>query len=794
MRQRLTASVTAIVTGFVLAGCAISSDSDDTEPVVRTQGGVVSTGSPKVGPALTSGIPALARASCGVGEAAYNATTELDLHSAKFSCLGDLDDAPDVQPNINKTNWVHSASSDPYTSAGQIFANDLIAAWDSATVGGRLDASIDGALKAIFGTLPAVSQLRDNYAAFPVEQARWMKGQYAQGSTPFYQTWYSYSDPKPYADIRLRGARQYCAALKAQTLQGGSSRSMGEIDALSAKIMGIPVNFLSVEPMVSIAIPSDYSFPGKGTSDGAQAFAIPLMFGNRVRIGSSLGIPGGGEFRYPFTVITGDSEVVTNSDYRPVNGMLRYSKRYQTVTHADAYSSPSGTTYASRDIPLPPISIFQISLHLSLGIEYGSAFDSDDSRVLNRTGWLWNIAPAPSAGIPFHSGKWAYNSSYNAWSIDPASDRWLVALTSGGPLTTNRVWKNNDHHRTPFVRYTLGGGVTGSIGGSFGPLHVSFGAGGYVNGTVEQIHDVRDGLGARGPLLYQKVGNYAIPTSEIVVRPRTHSDSSLNLVVHLKIGAQIKTPFKTFEIKIINRNLIDANVPLSAWDTDEKHTTFDERSNLRLGYGADSSSLAAPDTRSQLPGGAEYPTFDSNFTVDTCLATTPPPPPAQCSGTPPESTTPGRQVCLYMPFGKLAGSPCDDPDVWELAHNSGWGNEAQRNCRVNLWRYLCSDVSKQPQWWGGQNVVAHRLPYNTENDPANPDGIWLDSVVQGCENAYVAEDLNEEANAQTWADSFFRWALCTDDATLLSPLDQGVSSIGDETVAPPADYNTPSCH
>ena len=706
------------------------------------------------------------------------------MHEAKYTCMAALDDPPQA----TNTAWLNDASADPYASAGQKFRDYLASAWNSATVAGRVSTSISGALAAVFGPPPDPNAQND-YTAYPVEQARWLKGQYHTGSSLLFQTWYNYADPKPFADMRLRGARQYCAAMKAQMQQGGSSRSMGQVDALSANIMGIPVKFLSVEPMMSIAIPPDYVFPGKGMVDGAQAFAIPLMFGNRVRIGSNLGIPGAGEMRYPFTIITGDSEVVNNADVRMINGKWQFGKRYQTVTHADAFNSPTGYTSVARVIPLPPISILQINLNLGLDIAYGSSAFADDSRVLSRTGWLWSTTPAPSAGIAFHSGGWSYNPA-RLWNISPTSDKWVVPWTDGGPLTTNRVWENNDHHRTPFMMFRLTGGVTGEIGGRLGPLHVGLGAGGYIDGTVHQIHDVRDGLGARGPVVYSDVGNKAIPTAEVVVRPRTRSEASLDLKVHLKIVAE----FGWFDVKIIDRDLINASVPISDWDTDDKHTTYDERSNLRLGYGADSSSLVAPDTRSHLPGAVAYPTFDSNFTVDTCLASTPPAPPEQCTGTPAESTPPGRQVCLYMPFGKISGNPCADPEAWELAHNSGWVNDAQRACRVEFWRYLCSDLSKGPQWWAGQNAISHKLPYNTADDPNNPDGIWLDNVVHQCEDAYVPADANEPTNAQAWADSFFRWAICADDATLLSPFDQGVSSVGDATQAPAADYNTPTCH
>jgi hypothetical protein len=148
-------------------------------------------------------------------------------------------------------------------------------------------------------------------------RARWLGSQWGRPGPLLFQPekHYAYADSPPFRDVRMRGARLYCAARRAQLEQAGLPASLGERVGFSVSLVGHTIDFLVIEP--TLALDGPERFTG-AAGDLSRAFTVPFLLGTRVTPIRGLGLPGFGEIRVPLELVTGDSETVTAAEKRPV--------------------------------------------------------------------------------------------------------------------------------------------------------------------------------------------------------------------------------------------------------------------------------------------------------------------------------------------------------------------------------------------------------------------------------------------------------------------------------------------
>ncbi|HSD65684.1 MAG TPA: hypothetical protein VLF95_03230, partial [Vicinamibacteria bacterium] len=381
-------------------------------------------------------------------------------------------------------------------------------------------------------------------------RARWLRSQWGRpgpvGFGP--EKKYVYPDYYPFEDVRLRGARLYCAARRAQQEQAGQTLSLGERAAFSVKVLGHTIDFLVVEPTLALGrdcseAPCDEPGParfigtmdGVAPADGAQAFEIPLLLGNRVTPIRGLGLPGLGEVRVPVSLVTGDTEVRTLAEKRPVfvgwklgpdgispSFLTMPSKEYHTVTHTDAILSTGffgGNVYsASGEFTLFYVGPVRVFGTASLTYTIGEPGGGND-RVLrgfpagwpadDREGRLYEnpFQLSPPYGVRYHDGPWmlaARRGLFFEWRVQPegATDPfWRSPIFPVFRPHDMRAVTDDDHVFDTATSMALGLGLAGQLGIDGGPFEVSLTVGGHVTGKVGQHHVLRDALMAQDPLI-----------------------------------------------------------------------------------------------------------------------------------------------------------------------------------------------------------------------------------------------------------------------------------------------------
>ncbi len=631
--------------------------------------------------------------------------------------------------------------------------------------------------------------------------------------------------PRPFREMRERGARLYCAARTAQFAQGEQSFSLGERVGFSVNVLGQTVDFLVVEP--TLALDGPERFTGDGAKNGAQAFEVPMLFGTRITPIRGLPLPGFREVRVPVSLVTADTEVQTASDLGPVHMgaslhcgwtentpyptctivphyETKHRKEHLTISHLDAlrtaykHSTIEGETEVMRIGPVAVALGFDITYFLGVS-------DATNDRVLDipglpapagRKGRLWLN---PASGARWHDGAWTPRLFYRPpngptgwyWTVLPdgltdAFWRELVNLATPPPLDL-RLAANDDHSVGSGTGLGIGGSLSGVFGGSYGPFTINLKVTGELTGTVTQHHMLSDAL------LAQDQGQAGMtPVTGLTVRPRQTGEADL-LPAKGTLNLHLGLPWPLDDIDITKDLFAIKKVTLANYDTDDGLTQVDEKWNFRLGTGSARGAVTTQPTASfHFPGGGEAASFPID--VAACLADDAPNPPVPppCEAAPPQGAVPSAEVCVFGPGEGLReiapGLPPLPPDVCN--HLSSWEatltmfDSEQRECLLGYLEYLCSATSQQQ---GAPSVVAHVVDLT---DPA--DGQALADAMEVCANAFGVPAQDGSIDSSAIAEGFIEAGVCNADGKILA--EGEILGAAGPPQQPPLPQTGPACH
>ena len=811
--------------------------------------GIVDTAVPVAGPPVVNAIPDL-----GVTGAFFDYPIQQKgpnaIHGGRVTVGFDIPDPPSPDP----VPWALSITNPLATTATLALPAHLTEALaisnDQLT---EFDSGMTEDLFAVFATAAellggdanvSIPARKASFRGYPPLRARWLSRQWGFGpgaGSPFpKEKLFEYKDPDVFREIRLRAARQYCAARSAQFEQGDAVSSLGERAAFSVNVLGQQIDFLVAESMLVLDGPE--RFTGNGVNDGAQAFAIPFLLGTRITPIRGIGLPGFDEIRVPLTMLTADSEVTNESDSRDVlvgwnlscqwqteafppiipctqipKFVYQPSKQYHTVTHVDVALSADKTPSLTAHFPL----FFLGGVRIDLGIEplalSVGKLSAENQRVLETplAGWpqprTGRLFQNPLTGVRYHDGRWKLRPFINlgsqplfAWFVlpdgetDPFWRTWFNNPVLSPPPLDVRLFNDDDRALVSTTELTLTSTVSGILGGKFGPFTVDLTVAGGITGTVDNDHLIREAL------LAADLGQPSMtPITALTVRPRMRANATLEKTkATLHLSLHIDLGLTSIDIDITKDLLSIPGASLANYDSDSALQSSDEQFNFRLGTGArDGDVMKQPAVLSHFPGRPEFNTFD--VSVDTCLADEAPnpPPPPPCTAVTDPGEPPSAEICVFGPAfgtGSILGEPlpilpappqgvCGNINAYALALALA---PAQKACVADLLAFLCQPISKQ-QIWQGKSVISRVLELTNA-----AQGQALADVVGACVNAFVPQtpdvDPDELKHAMDLvANALVHFGVCTDDATLLG--DNEVIGAVTGTTPPPIQPGPP-CH
>jgi hypothetical protein len=810
------------------AGVVVAAEDGPAAPEAGTVIEQAVVGDPPATAAVDGPIPPLvvnpfATPPCGVTgfipEAAINQTGALFAHEARFTWGFDLPKGPCFTTN-DEPSWkkLSDPSFLPHTASSAFpgYVGGILK--EAHAHQDEIDTTADplGLFKDFFDLagIPSTGSTSKDFLGYTPLRARWLRSRWSgqKGKLLFKpEKKYVYQDFSGFEDIRLRGARLYCAARRAQREQDpNTAPSLGERVAYTFNILGQQIDFLVLRSTVMLNGPQRCtggsadapSCPGAGDgaapSDGAQAFEIPFQLGTRLIPIRGLPLPDLDEVRVPMVLVTGDSEVKTLAEKRAVwVGYIghfdplfvdMHSKEYQTVTHVDALLS-AGTSDHVGPVRVPLFTLGVASVFLKLDLDYGvGAFQPLHDRVIDPKGALAAWPPLrrpdtvpvfvnPASGVRYHDGPWRLDvrgpgfrggpggsgSPSTFWSVlpdVPADPFWTHAFGPHVRPHDVRAVTDDDHAVSSRAHASLTGTIAGELGGSFGPFTAKLVVSGGVGVTVNQDHIVRDALMAQDPLL---PAEHMRPITALTVRTRGEStldftglDAKIRFTLSLPIVDDIDFDKKLFHVK-------GASVLLAS---DEPPDADDEQLMLRLGTGSrDGSPMTQPAVRSHLPQEAEFAPDTFDVDVAACLAdTTPnPPTPPPCKASVGPGQAPHANICLYGPTGFLAEEFGLAPPPTVCGNVPGYVaglavTPDQKACVGSYLGFLCAPIS-QWQSFEGSNVVGRLWDFD------EPMGHELYDIVSQCVTAF------DGVSAQQVAESLISAAACTSEAALLGDTD-----------------------
>jgi hypothetical protein len=667
---------------------------------------------------------------------------------------------------------------------------------------------------------------QEQFYGFAPVRARWLRSQWGHANAVWApEKKFLYADYAGFDEVRLQGARLYCAARRAQFVQNGQRLSLGERVGFSVKLLGQKIDFLVVEPAVALDGPQKFFVPG----DGAQAFIVPLLFGTKVTPIRGIGLPGFDEVRVPVDLVSADSEVRTFSDLRPVwtewnvgggggvspGFQLLHSKEHHSVGHADAVltagfwldqeTGADNRFGLDADVTLFYAGPVRISGLIGLHYEVGHPHVGT-SRVLAQppAGWpsltrAGRLFENPATGIQHHDGPWALGarrgSPWLEWQVQPEGKTdpfWTWPILPALRPHDFKALTDDDHLLESATSLSLTLGLKGSIGISSSFITLTPEVTGTLTGTVTQSHVLRDAL------MGQEAASHLLqrmnPVTSVTVRPRQRADVSFDgLTAGLTFGMDLGWPIG--DIEFFEQFFKMPGATLANYDSDDDLTPADERWQLRIGTGSSfGKPMTKPPVWSHLPKGAEYATFDQD--VAACLAdpAVPPPPPPACAGSADGGKPPRRDLCLYGPTGvfqeNFAGAMvpsnvCTNLQPWlsTLVLSSD-----QKACLSTYFGLLCAPVSKT-QSPNGVWVVSRVWNLNEAMNQA------LLGAAKQCATAFLGSDADPADPAVPEAakkvlDGMVSVGICDTDATLI-PDDKVLEPV-DPTKAPKA-TDGPAC-
>ncbi len=769
--------------------------------------------------AVDGKIPALPGGSFALPSAPLQLTGASLVHEGFTTWSGDLASPGTPSPATWKGLFAPVGASPLRFTASPVFpvrveqawsaAKDHLTALDPATIGDVFDLfeTLGEYQPGATATVTAPETPTSFFFGYRPVRARWLRSRWAAPGAYFLQPekHYVYADYAAFDDVRLRAARLYCAARRAQVEQGGLPTSLGERTGFSVTLLGQTIDFLVVEP--TLALDGPQRFTG-AAGDLTRAFTVPFLFGTRVTPIRGLGLPGFGEVRVPLELVSGDTEVTTLAEKRPVftgwavqcppcrvvpEFSTFHTKDYQTVTHVDAISSAgfAGDNAFHVDAEftlfyLGPVRIFGT---LALGFEVG-AFETRDDRVLAgfpsppaREGFLLEN---PLGGVRYHDGPWLVaRRPYLHWQVQPegATDPfWTRPIVPLFGTADIRAVTNDDHLAETSTALSLSLGLGGQLGAKSGPFELTLTVHGKVTGDVAQRFVLRDALMAQDPLEPGFLPRMR-PITAVSIRPRQTADvtfdgldAKLKFLLDLGFFGEIKFTKTFFSL---------AAQPIAHYDTDDALSPADEAFAFRLGTGSTAGQpRKKPRVLSHLPQRSHFESFDEG--VDACLADETPLPeiPPPCEAQLDDGAPPKAEVCLYGPgFRTLADlvpqvTPgiCGTIETWVAM--AGLPTPEQAECVGNYLRFLCSPVSKE-QAWQGSHVISR--VWNMDDAMSSE----LHAILGQCATAFVSgsgQAANDAATAL--AEDLVSVGACKEDGTLLGEAD--ILAIGAPGQAPKA--------
>ncbi|MGE3843477.1 MAG: hypothetical protein AB7I50_18045 [Vicinamibacterales bacterium] len=755
----------------------------------------VDPANPYQGPNRAGNIGTLPGATWLLPDSPVNQKSVNDVHDGVFSWAADLDL---LNPGTtSETNWFNQIYPTPlglygFTAAPAFrprleddalgFAKQRLNGLSAGTIGQVFDA-----LAALPGsTVTTPSSRNDWFFGYLPERARWLKSRYVPTGQYFWmvEKKLTYADYLPFSDIRLQGARLYCAARTVQFVQGPNARSLGERVGFSISVLGQTIDFLVLEPTVALDGPAKFRTPpATGVQpDGAQAFAIPFQFGTRLTPIRGIGLPPLGEARVPVVLVTGDTEVRTGTNRRQIfeigpgglTSKVVYSNEYHTVTHADAIQSAGfyGNQKFHSDTTFPIFFIGPLEVAATLGLDYHVGEPSLVKDRLLQLPWpdvsrVGHLYTNPNGYAQYHDGAWLLTRKRTGpltWQAVPdgaTNPYWTDPWLTTSP-TDLRAWMNDDHTFSTSTSLGLDVGLEATLGASAGPFEVTAKVHGDIGGTVKQHHVLRDALMAEGtPGFIPQM----LPTQVVSVQPRQEAEVSFKglsagLHFHLDLPIVDDIDFDRTFFSVPAMTIADYD-SADSWDSN------DEAYMLRVGVGG--ASMLQPPTFSHLPGGSDFPSFVQS--VPACLADPKEPPPLNppCPPAPANGQPPKINVCVYGPSATLVeklGSgvpslPALPGNVCNLPSFGGWpsgpwfdGNPAVKECFASYLELLC-----EPKSWQGASVVSHVWNFDADY------GQKLADVLNQCGEALKSNDSSIDLKG-TLAE-FVAVGPCKDDGTLI---------------------------
>jgi hypothetical protein len=713
-------------------------------------------------------------------------------------------------------------------------AHDRQAQLEGGAIGGAFDAFEK--IKSFLGeqdSLLDVGDRVDRFLGFHPVRARWLRSQWSGGGgTPLFkpETKYFYPDFFAFGDIRQRGARLYCAARRARFAQGDSVPSLGERTAYSFGLLGRKIDLMVLRSTVVLDGPERCtgglldppecggSPDGPAPNDGAQAFAIPLLFGNTLYAIRGLGLPPIDEVRVPLVLVTGDTEVSTAAEKRPVylgtinepDFVTLYSKEFRTVTHLDAIlSAQRHFGYGPVHLPLLKLGPAEVFLEFDFQYDVGGfgvpADPLSDDRLIEPTGLLaawpkparngWLLAnpfSGPLPGYPppvhYHDGAWRFGLVREPgkplswqWQVVPDGKNdpyWRQPLLPVLRPHDLRALTDDDHRIASATSATLTATIGGGLVADFGPFETELTIEGGLGVSVTQEHLLRDALMAQDANASALVEPRMRPISALSVRGV--ASSSLNFTgLTASLHFELSLAFTDIEF--------DKTLFKVGGKAPEEHSTDaiapkDEEFILRVGTGSrDGVPMTKPRVLSHLPGGAEFETFDQD--VAACLEdpTPNPPPPPPCQEPLDGGSAPKAEVCLYGSGSSLRGLKPFPPGVCSnipgYVSQQGGLNPAQKACVSGYLGFLCQPQSAQ-QTFKGASVVGRVWNFDEAMSLA------LHAIVSQCVDAFVPQnDPNYKSFATAVSEQMISGAVCTAKAHLLE--DATVMSVPTEASLEP---------
>lgn len=686
-------------------GCAVDTDSND-EAVDTAHEPIVETGSPVSGPGYSGTIPTLPGLVSGAYpvDGAATDTSETAIHDGVHFNGRDL-----AGPVVDADqSWLDASRGDAYSST-EAFPKRLAEAiahgeaMETKMSGG----AVDDAFKLLKDKGGRITEdmVKTEKRGFLADRARWKKQSVVNLGDRYIRVpkRVTYSDPKHFEEIRMRGARQYCAARETAREQNGELISMGEQSAASFSVFGKQIDVLVLEPTAVIAPPE--RFADEGVNDGAQAFAVPLLLGNKITPIRGLGLPSLGEIRSPLTLVSGDSEVVSHETRW---GVPVFGSSYQTVSHASAFvSTHKGFEASLPEIKLYKVGPFEVYLRIGLGVNIGE-HDVGDESLLSGAPSGWPNArdgnPLNADFFQTYDGRTYYDGAWTVSAFAPPASglginggtdvaRWLPAFD---PFVA-RALQDDDH----VIRKTTSAFISGSVGCSVG---VEYEKGGFaigaklavdggLKGVAGAVHTVRDGAYGEEVMGGQMthVGTQMLPETGVMVTPSTMAE--LDFVSRATLKLYIKLPVigKVGWDKV----LYDVSEPLAKWESEP----WEEKHRLRIGTGADTGDvMKQPQVASHLPQQGHFASFPQD--VDACLAADPgdvPTEPEPCEPTVDDGGAPSANICVYakgVPNHGFSLPVCGSINGY-LQSLAGTLNDEQLVCVDRQLTFACAGVSME---------------------------------------------------------------------------------------------------